>query len=136
MIYVDSSALLKLLRSEAETGALHAWMNDHREVPLVSSLLAKVEVVQAARRYRDHLLGEPEALLSTINLIPLRTAIAETACRVGDPPLCSLDALHLASALAIRGEISNFCTYDHRLRAAAAAVGLPTVAPGQPEAAQ
>lgn len=133
MIYVDSSALLKLLRSEPETGEFHAWLADQRDVPLVSSLLAKVEVMQAARRYRDQLLGEPEPLLATVNLIPLRTEIAETACRIGDPPLRSLDALHLASALSVRGELSAFCAYDHRLRSAAAAVGLPTTAPGQQE---
>lgn len=135
MIYVDSSALLKLLRSEAESAALQMWLASQSDVPLLSSLLAKVELMQACCRYHDLILGDAESLLACVNFIPLRTEIADMACTVGDPPLRSLDALHLASALSVRAELSAFCVYDQRLHEAATAAGLPAVAPDGQELA-
>jgi uncharacterized protein len=42
----------------------------------------------------------------------------------------TLDAIHLAAALEIVLELEAFVTYDQRLADAAAAAGIPTVAPG------
>jgi predicted nucleic acid-binding protein len=48
----------------------------------------------------------------------------------GRPPtLRVIDAIHLASALAIRRELTAFVAYDKRLLAAAKAAGLPTASP-------
>lgn len=43
MIYVDSSAIVKLIRPEAESVALAAWLNVSGE-PMVTSTPAEVEV--------------------------------------------------------------------------------------------
>jgi hypothetical protein len=47
------------------------------------------------------------------------------------PPrrLGTADAIHLASALAIRRDLSAFVAYDKRLLDAAAEAGLPTASP-------
>jgi uncharacterized protein with PIN domain len=46
-LYLDSSALIKLVFDEQETGALEAFLNER---PLrISSSLARVEVMRAAR---------------------------------------------------------------------------------------
>jgi len=50
MIYLDSSALLKLLFEESESAALALWIAERADTPMVSSELAKVEVVRATRR--------------------------------------------------------------------------------------
>ena len=44
--------------------------------------------------------------------------------------LRSLDAVHLAAALDLGDELQGLVTYDERLAAAAAANGIPVVAPG------
>ena len=48
-----------------------------------------------------------------------------------EPPhkLRTLDAIHLATALALRSELDAFVTYDDRLAEAARALGLPVVRP-------
>lgn len=131
MIYLDTSALFKMLWDEAESSVLHRWMNEHLDIPLISSTLAKIELIRGCRRYDDAAISDAYANLEQVNLIPMRTSIVDTACQVGNSTLRSLDAIHLASALSIRGEISTFCAYDSRLQQAATEAGLPTLAPGQ-----
>jgi len=41
----------------------------------------------------------------------------------------TLDAIHLASALSLSGDLAVVMTYDHRMISAATALGLHTPAP-------
>jgi uncharacterized protein len=55
--------------------------------------------------------------------------VAEAASRLPDPSLPSLDAVHLATALQLSGELEALVTYDRRLAAAAGRQRLPVVTP-------
>ncbi len=130
MIYLDSSALLKLLHDEAESATLADWLTARAGTPLVSSALAKVDVVRACRRINPATLSEATALLAGLDLIPLSGAVIDQAADVGETMLRSLDAIHLASALSIQAELTAFIAYDHRLAEAASTAGLELLAPG------
>lgn len=130
MIYVDSSALLKLLHPEAESAALGSWLAARPGVPVVSSDLARVEVLRACRRLDEASLPAAVALLEGTDLVPTSSTVVDGAIEVGDVALRSLDAIHLSSALLIRDELSAFVAYDHRLHDAAVTVGLPVTRPG------
>jgi predicted nucleic acid-binding protein len=130
VIYLDSSALLKLLHDEAESSALADWLAMRTSTPVVSSELAKVEVIRASRRINPATLTEATTLLAGLDLVPLSGAVVNAATEVGGTLLRSLDAIHLASALSIRSELSAFIAYDHRLSEAAATAGLDLHAPG------
>jgi uncharacterized protein len=130
VIYLDSSALLKLLHDEAESDELANWLAACAGTPVVSSELAKVEVVRACRRINPTTLTEATALIAGLDLIPLSGAVIDEAANVGGTTLRSLDAIHLASALSIQAEISAFVAYDHRLAEAASTAGLELLAPG------
>lgn len=130
MIYLDSSALLKLLHDEAESVALADWLAARTGTPVVSSELAKVEVVRACRRINPTTLAEAATLIAGLDLIPLSGAVIDEAAGVGGTTLRSLDAIHLASALSIQAELSAFVAYDHRLAEAASNAGLDPLAPG------
>lgn len=129
MIYLDSSALLKLLFEEDESAALERWMSERAAAPTVSSELAKVEVVRATRRLDTAAVPAARALVSQLDLIPLSGALIDAAVDAGGPALRTLDALHLASALSIRTELTAFVAYDNRLIAAADAAGLEPTRP-------
>jgi predicted nucleic acid-binding protein len=131
VIYVDSSALLKLLHEEPESAALADWVSARAGMPVVSSELAKVEVLRACRRVDARALPEARSLLAELDLIPLASDIVDQAAEVGGVRLRSLDAIHLASALSLRADLSAFVAYDRRLNEAASAVGLDVVAPGR-----
>ena len=55
-LYLDSSALVKLVQRETESDALRRFLRRHRADQLVTSALARVEVVRAV------LIGGPAAL--------------------------------------------------------------------------
>jgi predicted nucleic acid-binding protein len=97
---------------------------------VVSSQLANVEVIRACRRVDPGALAQAREILMSIDLVPLTGGLVDQAAEVGEPSLRSLDAVHLASALSLRSEISAFVAYDQRLSDAARSAGLPTVQPG------
>lgn len=131
MIYLDSSAVMTLVRVEADTAALTAWLADRPEQPVATSELGRVEVLRAARRVDDRSLTEARALLADIDLVPLNRAVQDLACDIDRPWLRTLDALHLASAVLLSGELTAFVAYDDRLTDAARNAGLPVAAPGR-----
>ncbi|MGC5629309.1 type II toxin-antitoxin system VapC family toxin [Georgenia sp. Z1344] len=130
MIYLDSSALMKLVRREAETDALVEWMGARPDDLLVTSELGRVEVLRAARRAGDLALAEARLVVGDLDLVPLGRDVQDLACDLGVPMLRTLDALHLASALVLGNALGSFVAYDHRLVDAAGAAGLAVVAPG------
>ncbi len=130
MIYLDSSALLKLLYEERESAALEGWLSARPGTPVVSSELARMEVIRVCRRVNADALPEARALLAEVDLIPLTSDVVDEAAELGDIWLRSLDAIHLASALSIRADLSAFIAYDHRLGDAASAAGLESLRPG------
>lgn len=130
MIYLDSSALLKLLHEEPESAALADWLTNQTGTPLLSSELANVEVIRACRRMNPDAVPEARLLLAGLDLIPLSGAVIAEAADIGQPTLASLDAIHLASALSVCEDLSSFIVYDHRLSEAASTAGLKLLAPG------
>ena len=132
MIYLDASALMKLVRREAETEALGEWLNLRPEESVVTSELGRVEVLRVARRVGGPALAEARAVVGDLDLIPLDRAVQDVACDIGDPQLRTFDALHLASALLLGDALTAFVAYDDRLVDAARAAGLVVAAPGPP----
>jgi predicted nucleic acid-binding protein len=130
VIYLDSSALMKLIRMEDETAALRDWLGERSEQPVVSSELGRVEVLRAARRVGGRALAEARAVVGDIDLVPLDRAVQDLASDIGDPLLRTLDALHLASAVLLSDELTVFIAYDQRLTSAAQAAGLVVATPG------
>jgi uncharacterized protein len=61
--------------------------------------------------------------------IDTNTVVLESASRLPDPMLRTLDAIHVATALLIRDDLDVLVTYDQRMLAAAAAHGVPTASP-------
>lgn len=124
MLYLDSSALVKLVAEEPESDALHAFT---RGAHLLSSEIALVEVRRAARRHDAEARGA--ALLERLALIEIDEEILLDAA-VADPvTLSSLDALHLASGQFARERVDHFVAYDARLVAAARAIGFDVASP-------
>jgi predicted nucleic acid-binding protein len=132
VIYLDASALMKLVRREAESQALSEWLNQRPEQPVVTSELGRVEVLRAARRVGDPALAEARAVVGDLDLIPLDRAVQDVACDIGDPLLRTPDALHLASAFLLGDALTAFVAYDHRLADAARAASLVVASPGSP----
>lgn len=128
-LYLDSSALVKLIQVEAESDALGRYLQQHQSDRQVSSLLARVEVVRAVRPNGAHLVPLAHRQFSRMSLVPMHRGLLDEAADLEPAGLRSLDAVHLASARRLGDELRAVVTYDQRMQAAADSLGLPTAAP-------
>ncbi|HEX4830822.1 MAG TPA: type II toxin-antitoxin system VapC family toxin [Trebonia sp.] len=129
MIYLDSSALVKLALTEPESEALIAYLSERADQALVSSSLHRTEVLRAIWQAEPGALTRGVRLVRRIGRVSLSTEVLDNAATLPPQRLGSADAIHLASALAIRRDLSAFVAYDKRLLDAAAEAGLPIASP-------
>lgn len=127
-VYVDASALVKLIVTEAESDALRGFLSGGPM--LVSSRITAVEVRRVAARQRErHIDEQVQSVMEGVLFVEVDQPMALAAGAVPPPSLRSLDAIHLASALSVADELDAVVTYDARLADAAHRAGLTVVAP-------
>ena len=127
MVYLDSSALMKLVVAEAESTALRRYLR--KEPHRASCALARVEVVRAVRPHGPAALTRARRLLRRLDLIQLDDELLDSAAALDGGVLRSLDAIHLAAAQALTDELGAIVTYDDRMTTAAGLLGLTVDAP-------
>lgn len=126
-LYLDSSALVKLVVREPESVALRRYLRRRR--PLIASALARTEVLRALLPAGDEAMARGRAVLQRIELVRVNDRILNAAGELWPPHLRSLDAIHLATAQAIGEELTALITYDDRMSTAAEQLGYRTVQP-------
>jgi predicted nucleic acid-binding protein len=130
VIYLDTSAMVKLVAAERESAELIEWLNGRADEASATSAIGHIELVRAARRIGHTAVLAAQRIADSIDTLLLTDSIAAMARTIGRPELRTLDAIHLATAVVHRSRISAFCAYDVRLLAAAGAEELPVTAPG------
>ncbi len=123
-LYLDASAVTKLIVDEPESAVLEAVVAGK---VLVSSRVAVVEVTKAVARAAPD--ADPWGILGRLAFVELDADLARLAATTGGPLLRALDALHVASALRLVPDIQAFVTYDDRQAEAARAAGLRVMTP-------
>jgi len=143
VIYFDTCALLKLIREDANSPALGAFIDARPDTRWFSSELARAELVRTVRRINHDdkgrliddgrlraELGYIESLWERLDLIAVSTRVLNDAAAIEQPFLRTLDAIHLAAATSMRLSLSAFVTYDKKLARAAQQAGLTVLSPG------
>ncbi|UJA20732.1 type II toxin-antitoxin system VapC family toxin [Thermoleophilia bacterium SCSIO 60948] len=128
IVYADSSALVKLVIDEPESGDLARHLGS--DTPLVTSRIAVVEVTRATRiaSAAPEIADDTAALLAACMRLEVSERVLRQAVELSSRSVRTLDAVHLASAIVV--EADEFLTYDRRLAAAARETGLAVAAPG------
>lgn len=127
MLYLDASAIVKLVSREPETDELVQLIGD--DPATISSELSFVEVVRAVRRVRGD-VRRAEAVVGGVALVPVDGGIIRSAAELLPLTLRSLDAIHLATVLSLSGDVSVLVTYDTRLAQAARSMKVDVSSPG------
>jgi predicted nucleic acid-binding protein len=126
--YLDTSAAVKLLMTERESPALRRWLR--RRPERASAALLRIELVRVVRRAGvPRLIPEARKLLAGVHLIRLDDALLDRAADLDPTELRSLDSIHLAAAASLGDDLAAVVSYDDRLLAAAASLGLPIATP-------
>jgi len=130
VIYLDTSAMVKLVTAEQESPALINRLNAHPDEHLATSAIGPIELIRAATRAgAAATAAAARTVASTIDTLVLTDTIAAIAATIPPADLRTLDAIHLATAHAHRHSLTAFCVYDRRLLEAAESQDLPTVSP-------
>jgi hypothetical protein len=129
LIYLDSSALVKLALTEPESGALARWLAERAEYSMVSSALHRTEVLRAIWRAEPAALPRGQRIIRRVERVVLSYDVLDNAATLPPQKLGTAGAIHLASALAIRRDLVAFVAYDQALLDAAAEAGLPVASP-------
>ena len=118
-VYLDTSAIVKLVVRERETDALLAALAEWPD--RVSSALAGVELHRALCRAgaQPAVRARAERVLAGLVLVRIDELVLRRASSLKDPSLRALDAIHLATALSLGDDPEVFMTYDARLARAA-----------------
>lgn len=133
ILYVDTSALLKLVR-EAESTAIERELV--RWPSLATSIITEVELPRAVARARE---DRPDTVidgslilqgvLASAAMIDLSEDIVASARSVAPVHVGALDAIHIASALSLGQELAGVATYDNRMADALTDLGINVIAP-------
>ncbi len=129
MIYFDASAIVKLARTEPDSGALRDRLAELGDLPQITSALSEVEVPRAVARYEPLAIMAAYRALDQMQKVKLEPSVRMSAASLPPVTLRSLDAIHLASALALRKHVTAFVSYDQRLLDAATHHDLPAESP-------
>lgn len=129
MIYLDSSALVKLALAEPESRALAAWLAERADQPLVSSALHRSEVPRAVWLANPGALPRSYRVIKRISRVALTADVLDTSATMPPQTLHLSHAIHLASALTLKRDLTAFVAYDDSLIAAAKEAGLPVASP-------
>jgi predicted nucleic acid-binding protein len=126
--YFDTSALVKLVVEESESPALFEWLHAEDRI-VITSHLSRTELLRAVRRASPGHAPAARTLLRACGLVAVSIDICDRAALLDPANIRSLEAIHLATALALGDDLDSFVCYDTRLAEAAHVNGLPTAAP-------
>lgn len=124
--YLDSSAAVKLVAAEPESGALRAWL---RGRVLISSALLRVEVIRSVRPDGSEALERAARLMRRFEFVRIGRLVLGRAASLEPLQLRTLDAIHLATAELMTRSRYTVVSYDERMVRAADQLGLRVASP-------
>lgn len=125
--YLDSSAIVKLAVREDESVALRRYLRRRR--PLISSALARMEVLRALLPAGDDAVAAGRKVLTRFDLVRINNRVLDDAATLLPFEVRSLDAIHLATASRLSDDLSTLITYDDRMAEVARQSGHRVVIP-------
>ncbi len=125
--YIDSSAIIKLIKPELETKTLL------QQLPrsITTSQISRVEVIRTINVNFAELLEDAYDILVDIPMVAVDHSVLLAAENLpAFIKLRALDSIHIATAFSMKSEIDGVITYDKEMVKAASALGFKTMSPG------
>jgi PIN domain nuclease of toxin-antitoxin system len=126
LVYLDSSAVLRLLYDPSESASLLRYIG--REATVVSCRIAEADLWWRVSRSAG-LAGAATAIRAALSIREVDSTLIRSAATLKSQDVDLEGALHLAAALELRAELDGYVTYDTAQAAAARALRLPVVSP-------
>ena len=130
-VYLDTSIVMRcLLREPQPVACWGRWQVAYASRIWLTEAQRTVDRLRLEGRIGDHDVAQLHAELliiqDTLHVVPVAEDVLMRAGEAFSTTLGTLDAIHLASALAIRANvrIDRFLTHDRQLAAAAMSMGF------------
>ena len=128
-IYLDTSALVKLIVAEVESRPLQSFLSARADDSLFSAALARTELLRVVAPNGAQAIADARDLLNRLDTVVLTRQLLDDAGTLPPLGLRSLDAIHLVAAQRAGDTLRAVVTYDTRMLSAAADLGVPTASP-------
>jgi len=128
-LYMDTSALVKLVVAGDESPSLRSFLRERAEDNLFSAALARTELLRAVAANGTQAIADARKLLSGLDTVVLTRQLLDDAGTLQPMRLRSLDAIHLVAAQRAGDTLRAVVTYDARMLSAAADLGIATASP-------
>lgn len=133
LIYLDTSALVKLVTREQGSAELWSYLRQERGCGRFSSMLSLAELLRAATPHGPRAMSAARRVLAGVHLVDVSRDLLERAGTMrldGEVRLRTLDAVHVVTAGTVQERLRAVVTYDDRMKVAATSLGFEVVAPG------
>jgi uncharacterized protein len=128
-LYLDTSALVKLVSREPQSAALRSYLERYSADTRFTCALTRTELLRAASRHGSPaVVAQARRLLMRLDLVALTARLLDVAAVLPPVELRTLDAIHLAAAQTAR-DLRALVTYDKRMAVAAAQTGIVVAQP-------
>jgi hypothetical protein len=131
MIYLDATAMIRLIAQTPETPALTAYLTAHTDTRWISCALTRAELLRTTADLPAEATEHAHHVLSGIDSVGVTDRLLDAAVTLSPAPARTIDALHIAAALSAGHRLRTLVTYDPELASAASGHHITTVSPGR-----
>lgn len=130
MIYLDTTAMLKLIAHQPETPALTDYLQARTDTVWFTCSLARAELLRATAAMEPEATDHAHHILDGLDTVTMTDRLVTAAANLTPAPRRTLDALHIAAALTAGPQLHTLITYDPELTEAAGRHHITTTHPG------
>ena len=132
MIYLDPTAIMKLITTTPESSALTDYLRVHTETTWFTCAISRADVMRAAATTHPDAIEHAQHVLAGLDLVAVTDRLLDAAIALTPAPAHTADALHIAAALSAGTQLHTLITYNPKLAHDAAAHNITTIHPGGP----
>lgn len=129
MIYLDPTALMKLITISPESPALTDYLHTHTDTTWFTCALTRAELMRAAASHPGA-TEHAQHVMAGLDTVAVTDRLLDATVALTPAPRRTIDALHIAAALSAGPRLHTLITYDPELATAAAHHDINTVCPG------
>lgn len=130
MIYLDATALMKLIDDTPESAPLITYLGAHTDTRWFTCTLVRADLLRAAARLSSAAVDHANQVLDGLDTVAITDRLITVATELDPAPTRTTDALHIAAALTAGPRLRALVTYDPELAENATAHHIHTTAPG------
>ena len=133
MIYLDTTAIMKLIAHEPETPHLTDYLTARTDTTWFTCSLTHAELLRATAHMPAEATDHAHHILDGLDTVAMTDRLITSATTLRPAPHRTLDALHIAAALTAQPHLHALVTYDPQLATAARHHHITTTNPGGPQ---